>query len=347
MNRTWFAMVLCASACAAEGDVSRVERGPLDELRIDRVAPVVGVPDRERDPAVVALRAADRGWCSGVLVSADVVLTARSCLTVEEVACPIEGDEPLLAVPATVGISLGDTPSVEAVVARGRGVVAPRDSVCDSNVALLVLDRPIPHVRPALVRTHGVASGDFVRTVGFVLDTEGTVARTFRDHVRVGQVGPGHVTIFEACASVGGGVALDDETGEVVGVLSSAGPECGIEARNVYARVDALAPLVAEAIAQAKVPEANDGGADVSDAGRPRASDLRKPGRAKPPSDLGGACGRGSDCAAGACVAENGQLYCSRGCATRDRCPSGFQCKKGFPFGRDGGAADVSACVRR
>jgi hypothetical protein len=348
MNRKWMACAVVACACEGQADVERAERAPQEQLKIDRAAPVLGVADRERDPAVVALSVADRGWCSGILVSADVVLTSRSCLAEIDVTCPAEGPDPPFVAPAGVAVALGDVPSRDSPVARGRSVVVSPEGACASNAALLVLDRPIPHVRPALVRTHGVASGDFVRTVSFVAGPEGDVWRSFRDHVRVGLVSASEVAVFEACASVGGGVALDDETGEVVGVLSRAGPECGVEARNVYARVDALGPLVAEAIAQAKEPPDRDAGVDELDAGRPRASDLRRPGRAKPPTDLGGACASGGDCAAGVCVDEGKKLYCSRGCGPRDRCPSGYQCRRGVPFGGDGGAGvEVSACVRR
>ena len=39
-----------------------------------------------------------------------------------------------------------------------------------------------------------------------------------------------------------------------------------------------------------------------------------KPGKGRPPTDIGGACESGASCAAGVCVSAHGKQYCSRSC---------------------------------
>ncbi|MDB4997114.1 MAG: hypothetical protein JWM74_4546, partial [Myxococcaceae bacterium] len=41
---------------------------------------VPGVPDRGRDPAVVAIDVGGEGLCTGTLIAPNVVLTARHCV---------------------------------------------------------------------------------------------------------------------------------------------------------------------------------------------------------------------------------------------------------------------------
>jgi hypothetical protein len=356
-------VVSASLACGNDPGELRPDRPLGDEVRVDRALPVAGVADRGRDPAVVALALDDATgvrWCAGVLVRADIVLTARACVARGEEACPASGEDAPLVVADAVSVLLGDAPRAHAPAARGRDIVVGLEPSCALGAAFVVLDRPLPGVRPHVVRSHGVASGDFVRTVTFVPDDEGGLGRVFRDHVPVGTVTADRVTIFEACSLVGGGVALDDDTSEVVGVLAAAGPACGADARNTYARVDALGPVLAEAEARARRPVDLDAGATsarpvdagradaggAGDAGRARVTDVRRPGRGRPASDFGGACVRGADCAAGVCVDARERTYCSRLCAPRDRCPSGYQCRRGVPFDA-GPAGDVTACVQK
>ena len=73
-----------------------------------------------------------------------------------------------------------------------------------------------------------------------------------REHVRVLSVSAAELTVGEAtCQGDSGGPALDEDTGEVVGVVSRGGPSCeGAGVHNIYTRVDTFSWLVDEAFAK-------------------------------------------------------------------------------------------------
>jgi hypothetical protein len=173
-------------------------------------------------------------------------------------------------------------------------------------VALVLIDTPIDDLAPLPVRTTGVARGDHVRTVGF-----GARGKIVRDHVLVlASNDRAFDAAEESCAAVRGGLALDESTGEVVGVLTGGAPDCEPSAgRDVYARADRALAEVAHALQEGT-------------RGTARGAKKTKKG----PIDLGAACARGADCAAGACVSEGGAQYCSRTCDGHDACPARFKC---------------------
>ncbi len=121
-------------------------------------------------------------------------------------------------------------------------------------IAIIVLDQAVKMAKPLPVRTHGVAQGDRVRAVGFGRTGDHGAAGTklVREHVRVLSVTAAELTVGEAtCQGDSGGPALDESTGEVVGVVSRGGPSCeGAGVHNIYTRVDAFSWLVEEAFAK-------------------------------------------------------------------------------------------------
>ena len=347
LSRAIFGSVLaCAtfvSACSSEPSSSE-PKGTApgeDAVKVDQVEIVRGVPDRGRDPGVVAIDVGEQGLCSGALIAADVVLTARHCVarTVEQISCP--ASQPQVGAersPASLQILIGDEYGTAKVVARGKEIITPKGwSLCVADIALIVLDQPVAGVAPLDVRETGVAVGDHIRSVGFGRAGDGKAAgiKLLREHVRVLQASETEFTVGEAtCQGDSGGPAIDESTGEIVGVVSRGGPTCaGASVHNIYTRSDAHLALINEALRRAG---AGDDGSDDLDAGSPGAKKHHDAGRhrkdagahgKKPPSDLGGTCKVAADCAASVCVSEHGKQYCSRPCDPHDRCPAHFACR--------------------
>jgi hypothetical protein len=210
--------------------------------------------------------------------------------------------------------------SVSAVErARARAVITPGpgEDPCLADIALLLLDQPIDDIAPVLVHPTGAAQGAHLRTVGFQPAGPGGVATRFlRDHVPVVATTPTMIDVYEdGCAAGCGGPALDESTGEVVGVASRSVPANGaVAAFDAYVRTDAFLGLVGEALAR-------------STAAATSASSVSLQKANKAPADMGSACAGGVDCAAGACVTAGAQRYCTRRCSPDDACPTHFRCE--------------------
>jgi hypothetical protein len=241
--------------------------------------------------------------------------------------------------PKTLSVIVGDDVASGHVVAHGVAVVAPSGAtLCGADIAVLVLDQPVKTAKPLPVSSRGAARGDRVRAVGFGQTGDGADAgiKLVREHVKVLSVSVSELTVGEAtCQGDSGGPALDQSTSEIVGVVSRGGPSCeGPGVHNIYTRADAFSWLIDEAFAKVAGLErdgAGDGGAPVSQP--PKGT------KTKPPSDVGGPCEKGADCAAGVCITDPEGKYCSRPCGTGDRCPAHYHCE---PISSSTGA---KACI--
>jgi hypothetical protein len=258
---------------------------------VDRARSLVGVPDRGDDPAVVALAAPGRVLCAGTLVANDIVMTAGAC-----VPSPVSA----LRVLAAVG---GDQLADLAERARGYALL---DTPAPTELAFVLLDEPLDDVAPLSIRGTGAAQGAHVRTVGFAAS-----GKIVRDHVVIAGSNDHAFDVEEAaCLAARGSPALDETSGEVVGVLASARDDCVPRSgHDVYTRADPALPSVAQTLARAA-------------SGTIKGAAKTKKG----PIDMGAACLRGAECAAGACVSYAGAEYCSRSCDGTDVCPGHFKC---------------------
>jgi len=292
---------------------------PSGDVAADQVEVVRGVPDHGGDPAVVAIDIGESALCTGTLVAPNVVLTARHCVSVtsEQVSCPAHGSQISgQRRPESIRILTGNDLHTAASRARGKQIVVPPgDVLCGADIALVVLDQTIDDIAPLDIRAAGAAKGERVRAVGFGRAGDGAPAglKLKRDHVLVLDASANEFLVGQAtCQGDSGGPALDESTGQIVGVVSRGGPQCdGTGTHNIYTRADAFASLIERTIAAAgHGTHKHDGGKHVE------------------PSDLGAPCQHASDCAAGVCVSHGSQHYCSRTCDKHDRCPTHFLCRK-------------------
>ncbi|MGZ3420177.1 MAG: S1 family peptidase [Polyangiales bacterium] len=284
---------------------------------------VHGALDRDRHPAVVAIATRDGHLCSGSLVAPNVVLTARHCvahLVDENIVCP--GAFGAALAPGDLAIVLGSDASTGTLGAYAHKVhVPPGNAVCDADIALLELDRPISGIEPMrLARDISPQKGERIVAVGFGLthSTSGTAGvRRLRMGVPITAVTDHELTVGEStCFGDSGGPAIDEQTGEILGVLSRGGGGCEGQVWNVYTRISPWASLI-----DPLVHTPSGGGAPAPDLG-----------------DMGDPCTKGSTCASGVCVSAQPEGYCSRACGTGTRCPTGYRCAK---------SGDHSVCARK
>jgi len=211
--------------------------------------------------------------CSGALVAPNLVLTARHCVSRAVTATPScdargrshNGDHLAEDVdPGAIAIYTGAhvRPDIDQPAARAVRPLHPTTHVlCDSDVAFLVLDRPVANSTVLSMRLHApVETGDVVVPVGFgggplnivghkVARSKSTVLATGPSaNAATGAVlGPREFEVDRAtCRGDSGGPAIDVNSGEIVGVVSRGG-SCSAHGNHVYTRVDAYNRLATAA----------------------------------------------------------------------------------------------------
>lgn len=336
------AAALGISGCAAEPEPT--ERAP----RISRTSEAVidgKVSPASQDEVVMLARlqlGRMYGVCTATLLAPNLALTARHCVSEhEDGECDSNGN-------AVTGSTAGaNIPIKDLIILTGNEVdyeTAPKMAAarvakiitdgakvtCNHDVALVVLDRPIPGAKLAPLRLEAPAKvGEVLTVVGWGRNEQGlpSTRRLTRPGIEVLRLGPieqmGNAE-FEVGESVcngdSGGPALAD-SGAVVGVVSRGGnplakPDptndaalcIGKDTRVVYSALAPFKDLILAAYDEA--------GAKPWLEGQP-------PPGAK---DLGEECSDSADCASGICFALGGAGFCTSECEATE-CAEGYTCQ--------------------
>lgn len=289
------------------------------------------------------------GACSGVLIAPNLVLSARHCVSEVEnagILCSSDGT-PVFGggvlgdhAPGNMRILLGADLSFDFAANGKQLITLPDDdgNLCDSDIALLLLDRDIPNATFAQIRLETPPTTDeTIRAVGWGTANESNnLIRRKRDGIPIEVVGPDDATGLGAhefiigegiCSGDSGGPAFVESTKAVVGVVSRGGngrpydpqkdppyTQCVDSGQyvtmNIYTRTDAYKDFLLSAFTTAGHDPWLENGPD--------------PRKAK----FGEDCAADDACRSNVCLIEDGKPnMCTTSCANGEMCTDGFSCQ--------------------
>ena len=176
-----------------------------------------------------------------------------------------------------------------------------------------------------------------MRAVGFgkTGDYGAAGEKLLREHVKIESVSAAEFEVGEAtCNGDTGGPALDESSGELVGVVSRGGPTCeGADVHNIYTRADAFAELIASAVEEGRGRRCET--RTPACTRRRRRATPAPPARPSRRSDIGVRLHEGRGLLDRRLRRRTApSTYCSRTCGTGDRCPNGYHCTERERRGR-------------
>ncbi|MDF3071582.1 MAG: hypothetical protein K0R38_7183 [Polyangiaceae bacterium] len=234
---------------------------------------------------------------SGALVAPNLLATALHVVSQNPSNVPFTCDANGDVVSGSSGASLGAVVAPEKVtvyagphpagepVAHGVGVVSSGSTtICQNDLAFVVLSEPLALPTYRIRRSPRVAVGDAMTVVGYGSGRDsglGSAVRSERDvtATAIGQWIRTFTVTLGPCAGDSGGPALTSD-GELIGVFSSVAVDCtGSSAAPKYTDLSYFEPLIELAFAEAgagspwATPEAGGegGGPSTGEAGMPAA----------------------------------------------------------------------------
>jgi hypothetical protein len=360
--------LLTLLVCPGFGEIARAQS--LGE----HAQPIVGgsASGDEQNAAVLIMYGSFLDYCTGIAVAPTLVLTARHCLfdvvrgENEFVHCERPNDvASVLAarradmLTVRVGSSKPLPPEPTAI---GIGVYSSDDlDLCQNDLALLELDRPLP-VPPLPLRLDAPPGVGEVGTLigwGFAEQDGPSLAETRQQReIRIESLGPNIYTpeggpprnIREsafvgtegACTGDNGGPLVSLETGAVIGVMSD------IDNTDAVVVLDAMNNFkkCVDGISQFQRLDLQEGW--LRRVFRDRGLNPWLEGKSRPAA-IGVLCTDGDECLSGLCLSLGAQSVCSVGCSI-DPCPVDMECvgplaeRVCVPSEVPGAALDATSC---
>jgi MYXO-CTERM domain-containing protein len=266
-------LVAFIGACSSE---SADRAGASGAGHVRRVSqPIInGTPSTAASDSVVSLSTNGQPACTGTLIAANLVLTARHC--VAEVVGEAECASFAAANAASqLAVSLGVQPGAPVATGTKIFVDPSQNGTCSNDIALLQLNRDIPDAKISKVRFTKLTIGEPARTAGYGENEakQPTNGRYERLGIKIDSVGPGSftyqtrtgqslpvtvpageiVTGESTCFGDSGG-PLFDGAGNVIGVTSRGIDEECIDRPSIYSDTASHEKLIIGAASAAGHP---------------------------------------------------------------------------------------------